>query len=351
MSPSTVAEMYELAGFELTRMEKRGSLKSTLQIGASAIPIQVINQIKAAPLRGQIPVTGTYPLREKILRCDTLIFNPGSVLLWHMPPNLDPTDFVAIAARRLVINLPNPGAKPAELLFVAPVTQSDLHGAQGPQGSTGWTSGSDDGRAGGEGAPGHTGQRGETFNFPAAFICYQEITLNIPLPSGPIGLRVIGHGIDGGNGGVGGRGGTGGAGARGTPGDRNCILGICTCSAGPGRGGDGGPGGPGGRGGDAGRGGNGVSVFIVGPSTELPKLDRTEMTLTQGRTGLPGSPGPSGTGGQEGGGGSKPFECAQGGGSGRRGADSTTNLGPGAENSEGMEGAVFTSNRNNTDLF
>lgn len=350
MTASTVAEMYELAGFELTTSLLSNSSISSFEIGISAIPSQVLTEIKGAQLRGQILLTGEYSLNTKILRCDTLVFNPDSTLLWHVPPNLDPTEFIAIATRRLVINIPNPNSKPAELRLIPPVNQSDLHGTDGIQGPTGWTSNSDDGRAGGEGAPGNTGNRGRTFNYPAVFLFYQEITVNSPIPSGPVGLKIIGKGVHGGNGGSGGAGGTGGAGARGTPGDRNCVLGICACSAGPGRGGNGGPGGPGGKGGDAGRGGNGASIFIIGPSAEVPKLDRTEMLLTQGKPGLPGAPGKGGKGGQEGGGGAKPIECS-GRGSGQKGADNNSNLGYGAKSTDGMEGTIFTSNRDNSDLF
>lgn len=350
MMPTTVAEMYEAAGFMLHKTPKDNGL-DLLGIDFAAIPGQVISQIQAAPLRGQIQVTDDYHVREKILRCDSLAFNPKSTLNWHMPPNLDPTDFVAIATRRLVINFPNPAGVVANLILTPPVVQSQLNGAPGTQGQTGSSSGSDDGSRGGQGSTGNTGGRGGTYNFPAVFIFYQEIAINIPNPAGAIGLKINGIGIFGGNGGRGGKGGTGGNGARGTSGERNCVLGICACSAGPGRGGDGGPGGPGGRGGDAGRGGNGASIFFVGPSGEMPKLDRTEILLTQGKPGAAGSAGDVGSGGGEGGGGSKPFECKDGGGSGQPGRPATTTDGPGTPNVEGMEGAVFASNRNNSDLF
>lgn len=348
---TTAADFLEQAGFSLARTKIFPSHSSdAFDIEFSAVPSKIISDIKNTPLRGQISVTDQYHLKEKILRCDTLIFNPKSTLNWHIPPEVTSTEYVAISTNRLVINFPNPTISPCILSLIAPVTKANLNGRVGSQGATGWTSISDNGQPGGDGNPGETGEKGGTYNFPAAFIFFQEITLNIPNPAGSLGLRVTGAGLDGGDGGRGGTGGTGGAGARGTPGDRNCILGICACSAGPGRGGNGGHGGPGGRGGDAGRGGNGVSIFLVGPKSEHAKLDRTEFLLKQGLPGTPGNPGQGGSGGPEGGGGSKPFECVDGGGSGAHGNPSKNDLGSGNINTDGMEGSVFTSDRNNSDL-
>lgn len=351
MQKASVSEIYESLGLEIKNQHTQDNGQIVLDIAFAAIPKQVLDEVKAAPLRGQIPVSDNFQLNEKIVRCDTLVFNPESIIRWHLNPNLGPRDFVAIATRRLVINFPNPAGKAGELQIIAPYTKDDLLGKPGTPVPPGWSSGSDDGRRGGVGPDGNPGQPGGQYNFPAIFLFYQEITSNTPIPAGPIGFRFFANGVDGGNGGKGGKGGTGGAGARGTPGSHQCVLFGCICSAGPGRGGDGGPGGLGGRGGDAARGGNGASVFIVGPQSDRPKLNPSEFLLNPGQPGTPGEPGEPGFGGQEGGGGSKPFECKDGGGSGIHGANATDTLGPGTKDSEGLYGAVFFSDRNNSDLF
>ena len=326
--------------------------ENSFDVDISVIPPDIISAIKSAPLRDVVPITDTVNFGNPILRCKSLVFNPKSQLLWSLPGVTNSGDFVVIAADRLVLNFPAQLTDIAKLKIISNLKTQDLHGQNGNTGPSGWTSGTDDGRSGGVGAPGETGQNGRTYNYPSIYIFYNSIVLNNATPHIVTGLRIEGLGVQGGNGGKGGTGGRGGAGSRGTPGDRDCVLGVCVCSAGPGRGGDGGPGGPGGKGGDAGRGGNGATLLFVGPSAQVPNIDRIEMTLTGAAPGTPGQPGAPGGGGQEGGGGSKPFECIDGGGSGHGGgAANPQNLGPGSAKSKGLDGAVFTASRINDDLF
>lgn len=353
MARTSVREILESSFVKLEPKEKNRKISENwFGVDAAMVPPDIIELIKNAPMRDVVPITDTVNFGEPILRCKSLVFNPKGQLNWTFPDVSSNGNFIAIAASRLVLNFPNQIADISKLKLTPPLRTQDLHGSDGKTSPSGWTSGSDDGGSGGIGSPGETGKNGLTYNYPNIYIFYNEIVFNNPAPNIVTALRIEGTGIQGGNGGKGGTGGRGGAGSRGTPGDRDCVLGICVCSAGPGRGGNGGPGGPGGKGGDAGRGGAGATIFFVGPTAQLPNIDRIEMSLNGSAPGTPGTPGSPGGGGQEGGGGSKPFECKDGGGSGQPGgAAHPPNLGSGATKGKGLDGAVFTANRNNTDLF
>jgi len=353
MTRTSVREILESSFIKLEPKEpKRKASENWFGLDSAMVPPDIIELIKNAPLRDIVPITDTVFFGEPILRCQSLVFNPKGLLNWTFPDVSNNGNFIAIAANRLVLNFPNQIADISKLKLIPPLQTQDLHGPDGNTGHSGWTSGSDDGTSGGAGSPGETGKNGMTYGYPSIYIFYNKIVFNSPAPNIVTALRIEGPGIKGGNGGRGGNGGTGGVGSRGTPGDRDCVLGICMCSAGPGRGGNGGPGGPGGKGGDAGRGGSGATIFFVGPTAQLPNIDRIEMSLSGAPPGTPGAPGNPGAGGQEGGGGSKPFECKDGGGSGKHGGPATPqNLGTGAIKGKGLDGAVFTATRDNTDLF
>lgn len=334
--------------------QKLTNLTETIayQISPQLIPNDIVEQILLTQIKDVIPISQTVNIETQIIRCKSLVFNPLSTLNWTLPETENTGGFVAIAAQRLVLNFPNKASEMANLKIIADDSAHRIDGVKGATGATGTTSGQDDGKDGGTGGDGNPGQNGRTYSYPNIYIFYNEIVLNNTLPSIVTALRIEGTGVQGGDGGRGGDGGAGGQGSRGTPGDRDCVFGICSCASGPGRGGNGGRGGSGGRGGDAGRGGNGASLFFIGPASEQKDIDKIEMILTSAPPGTPGFPGSAGGGGQEGGGGSKPFECVEGGHSGRHGGPANpSDLGFGASKNKGMDGAVFTAIRNNSDLF
>lgn len=316
------------------------------------IPTQITDEIKNEVMQDIISISGDVTISKKITRCKNLVFNPKSRFILSIPQELESSDFVCIAAKRLVINFPNIIDDMPILNISPPINKNELNGSNGPDGGMGSISGRDDGTNGGDGHQGISGEKGKTYQYPAIYVFYDQIVINIANPSIISGLQILCCGIDGGNGGQGGNGGKGGYGARGEPGDRDCVLGICTCSSGPGRGGNGGNGGSGGKGGRAGKGGNGGVIAFVGPSTEFNKIDKIQFKLTGGKPGLPGEGGKPGDGGSEGGGGSKPFECINGGGSGIPGKKaSPPTLGIGDNNVSGLDGTILTSSRDNADLF
>ena len=320
--------------------------------GNSALPQQVIDAILSSPLKDSFDSTGSKKISGKIFRYKQLTFNPKSILTWDIG-NLDIySDYIIIAASNIVINLPPRIEDAASLKVVTSVDLGQLGGNQGKNGDMGRVSGTDDGSNGGVGNTGGTGGKGQTYNYPKIYIVFQKITINAGNPVSPQGLVITARGVSGGVGGRGGDGGPGGYGARGTPGDRNCFLGICTCSAGPGRGGDGGNGGTGGKGGDGGRAGNGAGIIFVGPAAEFERLSHFGTDIAAGAPGQPGAGGSAGPAGREGGGGSKPFECVDGGGSGRAGGSANPlTLGPGNVGAKGIDGAVLLGARDNSDLF
>lgn len=314
----------------------------------------VIAKIKETEARDMINVTDAMRVNEKIIKTKNLIFNPRSRLEWRTPETPHNENYVILAAEKLILNAPNAADDIALLKLIAPKAKDDLKGEGGTTGPEGWTSGHDDGRDGGPGNPGGTGHPGKTYDWPIIYMVFQELVVNSANPAILSALRVEGHGVAGGDGGRGGQGGVGGHGSRGTPGARKCVslLPICGCASGPGRGGSGGAGGPGGRGGDAGAGGSGASISFVAPANQQPKLDRVQIAIAGGPAGEPGQGGLPGAGGREGGGGSKPLECAEGGGNGKPGpAPTPVNFGPGSERAEGSSGILHLTSRDNADLF
>lgn len=350
--PSAV-DILQRNGFEIRKFEEDGKqIDFWYSLAGSAIPQQVIEAVQAAPLRDLYTVTDTVAFGEHILRAKRIVFNPKGQLIWELPDVSSGGNFVAIAAERLVLNTPNVLAEVAKFVLRPPVTSQDLKGSIGADGPAGWTSGIDDGSNGGNGQPGGTGGVGRTYDYPSIFIFFNNVTINTANPNITTALRIEGPGLQGGDGGTGGRGGRGGDGGRGTPGDRDCLLGVCVCSAGPGSGGFGGDGGPGGKGGDAGRGGNGATLIFVGPAAEIPGLERLDVYFPGAQAGLPGQPGSPAGGGSAGGGGSKPFECPQGGLPGGAGnGPNPINRGPGAARGPGVDGSSFVAIRDNLDLF
>lgn len=353
MAPMSSAEILREVGYsvEPVALEAIGAhIWHSLQ--PSAIAPDIIERIKRTPLRDIFPVSGMTPLGEQIVRAKSVVFYPQSELQWHIPNTSDTGDFIAIAAERLVINVPNAATDLARLTLLPRVKLLDLNGADGGPGQPGWTSPHDDGSDGGAGQPGETGRPGGTYVYPAVFIFFQTIVINTAVSAELPVLRIDGSGVVGGNGGKGGLGGAGGRGGRGVPGDRSCFLFVCVCSHTSGNGGNGGQGGPGGRGGDAGTGGNGASLLFVGPQNQFASLEKFEPSLKPAIAGTPGQPGAPGVGGDPGGAGSKPWECLQGGLNGVAGpGPDFPDFGPGANRDDGVPGDVFAIARDNADLF
>lgn len=352
-APTTKALPEFLKEFGFDVRQQRQDNQTFYVIGKAAMPSQIVTEVLATPLRDLLTVTGNRSVTEPILRFNEVVFNPKGVLTWSIPDRSNDGNYVVLAAKKLVLNTPAQLSELARLVVNPHLSSADLKGSDSRPGPQGWTSGTDDGANGGRGGNGPTGGNGGAYTFPAIYIVFQSLEINTANPAITSALRIESVGLAGGAGGRGGDGGPGGPGSRGTPGDRNCPLpGVCYCTAGPGNGGNGGDGGSGGKGGDSGRGGAGGSIFFLGPLAELNKTPRIEISQTGGKSGAVGMPGSPGGGGPGGGGGSKPFECVNGGGSGSGGsAGSPPNLGPGLKKPDGLDGAAFKSERDNSDLF
>ncbi|MDH1522178.1 hypothetical protein [Achromobacter mucicolens] len=322
------------------------------QISPSLIPSQIVDAVKTAPLKDVFSVTDDVTLSTQVLRCKSLVFNAKGRLIWAFPDVSNLGGFIALAADRLVFNAPNQLNELAQLVLQPPVTSPELRGTNGQPGAQGWMSGQADGTDGHKGNPGNRGADGGTFDYPTVLIFYNEIAINVANPSIVPAARLIGQGLAGGEGGTGGKGGQGGHGATGTGGERDCLLGVCVCSGGPGAGRNGGDGGPGGRGGDGGRGGNGSTFVFVGAASQTTKIEKLEFSVLGGKAGHYGQPGAPGVGGLGGGGGSKPFECIRGGDPGDDGHPANPpSLGRGDVKADGIDGSIMLAIRDNHDLF
>lgn len=350
----TTAEILASVGFDVSESKKLSRNKDQIKIfelNTNAISQQIIEMIKNEQQLDLFDITNEKNFGRQILRAKKIVFHPKGQLYWSIPEVSDSGGFVAIAANEIVFNTPDQIVDLAKLTLIPLHSGIDLDGIKGGTGNIGWMSGSDDGTNGGTGNPGRTGGNGKTYDYPMVYIFFQKITINIANPSITSAMQVEGIGVKGGNGGDGGDGGDGGNGMRGTPGDRDCYLGVCVCSSGPGNGGSGGSGGSGGKGGDAGRGGNGASIVLVGPVSEYSQWNHIQFLITGASSGQPGQPGQPGRGGNPGGGGAKPWECTNGGGSGSPGGAATPpNLGVGQIKPSGVDGTIFTVIRDNTDL-
>lgn len=327
MAKMTSVDSLRMAGYGVTHWDKNHAWN---ELAPSDIPPQVIDAVKAAPLRGLYNVFNQVIFNDQVLRCQTMSLDPASEFVWQLPTTEGAGDFVAIAANTLVLNGPDQGADVAKISLIAPIGPSQLNGEKGTPGSDGSTSVQQDGAAGGPAQPGHPGTAGRTYEYPSVFIFFGTIQVNTPNPNIVAALQIDGPGIDGGHGGDGGRGGRGGNGDMGLAGHQKLTLLGWVCTAGPEHGGTGGQGGSGGEGGAAGEGGNGATVYFVGPAAGAADIQLIEMSIPPGRAGSAGIPGDPGEGGSGGGGGIKPPACPHYASSGPSGAAANPHdLGPG----------------------
>lgn len=234
----------------------------------------VIAKIRAAPNRGQFDVRGSMALPDSIAKFDTLTFSDQAVLVLEA---LD-SPFIAIAARRLVLDIKNPQYKAylsrpsgkAEDAIVSSLRGGD--GNPGTRGSPGQGDVNRQGMSGHAGGDGESGWGGSTKEIPPVFIFVQDIEFGVLGEIGQQFMFLFFQGITGGAGGIGGKGGPGGDGGAGKAGASSII----DCMEGPGRGGDGGSAGRGGAGGCGGTGGRGgVCISLVPKKACLPSQRQT----------------------------------------------------------------------------
>lgn len=231
-----------------------------------------------------------YSTLPKIFKCNTLLFNGGSI-----------TSYVQLNIITDTTKLVNPSnGKNYQILVCGTTGASGTNGKSGTTGTPG-SAGSDstgsnagngsDGGPGGTGNPGGKGSNGG--NTPVANLNLGTITLG-----GSDLFTILTQGGSGGNGGNGGTGGTGGSGGNGGN--------AHTTGCGGYNGGTGGGGGKGGQGGTGGNGGNGstannATTIIVNTAADRDNLSATALS---GNGGQPGTVGNGGAGGASGSGGS-----------------------------------------------
>ncbi len=325
--------------FRMSTGKSEGEIEVDEEVGSKIfsfmnnIPLNVIDEIKAAPALDVFPVTSTEIFGEKILKVDQLLLDVGAVLELSA---LD-EDFLAIVAKEIRFRAPEERAI-IRRQFTGVDAGTGANGARGRDGQTpGKAPRKNNGHRGEDGGSGGSGNAGETRHLPDIYVftnAIKEIDRNDPPYFVDMGL--IMPGIDGGDGGIGGDGGNGGNGGSGGDG----VDSLIDCKGGPGDGGRGGNAGLGGRGGDAGNGGDGANVIYVASPDAMNLLSATKVVNRPGQAGRPGlggRPGREGAGGPRGG---RTFYCH----GGRRGSDGVVpnpwTLGPGEEGEGGKKGSV-----------
>jgi hypothetical protein len=268
---------------------------------------EVIKSIKASPNKGKLDVRGSMGFSGNLLRLDTLTFADRSVLVLE---NVE-ADYVAIAARDLVLDIKNPQYRAAISRLVGEAEEKlfalKLDGKPGTTGfSPPYKHGYIDGKnglPGDPGGPGGGGGNGEVQKIPPFFFFVQTISFGEYGNFGEQFFDFHFNGLRGGNGGDGGRGGNGAQGSRGKQG----IDQAFDCKHGPGNGGDGGTAGPGGRGGNAANGGPGGTITLLAPRANL--FNFTTAYIEAGIAGIPGKGGDCGLRGPAGDGGASNGHC------------------------------------------
>jgi len=323
-----------------------------------AVPIEVINAVKAAPLTkfGESIDESSKSFSNQILKYDWLTINAkGRMVLTNFS-----VPWIAIAVKNLSIeNAPTINDKAIILRALDSSLEKYVNGAnRDPYPSRARDGADGSGQEGGSGAEGVWGGDGLTVHTPKIFFFSQNIDVATQdPPAGGVHIRIIADGPKGGNGGNGGPGQDGGHGGSGTSSQcRNVTFPInhCyECVAGPGDGGRGGNGGIGGRGGAAAAGGNAGDVWFIGPK---PDLAKTGYFGVAQKGGAPGNPGLAGGPGKWGGGGGGGYQCkccTVGGGSKGDGTEPTPSTrGPGPVSAlHGVDGDTFRLERNNGDLW
>lgn len=256
-----------------------------------------LDEIKAAPSKTIISVTGVYHVKDRVLKADKIVFDDVSSLVFD---DLD-GPYLAIVAKEIVFSAPQYRARIERSSVVEAPAGVTGDSPTGRPATPGQAANKDAGIPGGGGYAGGEGGKGATRHVPpillvAAKVSQQPIAAR---PSGFIDLRLLVDGIPGGKGGNGGNGGQGGDGGAGG----NGVSNLLDCAGGPGSGGSGGPGGPGGKGGLGGDGGSGADVYYIGTKDALFELELARVLnrgAAPGPSGMPGSPGAGGSGGPRG---------------------------------------------------
>jgi hypothetical protein len=256
-------------------------------------PANVVRSMAGIGLSKEFEVKGDVFVAGPAIVADTIVFHPGSRLLFASGEQAtgDRTDRY-LAARTIRVL---PGASPPVITWAR--TEAARAGVTSPGKAAPGPIGSTEGADGGRGADGHGGNPGlPGRSAPTVYAFVGRVQ------GGPIAVDLKGQG-----GGPGGSGETGGDGGIGRTG-RSALFVLGICQSPGGNAGAGGAGGKGGRGGSGGRGGNGGSFVLISTNGALPSVERQfKVDVTGGKGGPPGppgqggGPGPSGEGGGGGG--------------------------------------------------
>ena len=283
------------------------------------IPPTLVARVKSAPNKGVFNVNGTVVVEDEILKCDTIVFSPNSVLVLNAVSKADVSNVVVIAKKWLF------AAPDLTTTITRDPNVDALNGAAGTQGARGGDGPSDD-TPGYQGATGGSGVVGSTKGLARLYLIGESIAQQPGTPVVWLNQHIRISGVSGGDGGQGGRGGDGGNGASGHSGSDSC----CDCKRGPGDGGRGGNGGTGGPGASGGTGGNGADLVYAGLGDFIDLMLYSKVYNQGGFGGRGGRGGRGGSGGNGGPRGSNTFYC-KGGASGGAGVD-------GAQGPSGQEG-------------
>lgn len=354
-----VEEQFNELGFEYKPVELNIGKNKILELKGMSVTPEMLTLINNAQSIDVYTVSGEKIYEEQVLRCKKLIFQPSGVLVWKLKNLNSSIKDIIISVDELILNAPANVNETSKLVLFSDYSNAEFlntapQGEQGTTGSVGVSPQGETGHSGGNGEAGFVGKTGVTYQYPVLNIFYKSMKVNTANPTLLVALNVKAEGINGGKGGKGGSGGNGGNGDRGSAGTTEnvgSILPIKVCRSGPGQGGHGGGAGQGSKGGQAGKGGDGASIAFIGPRPTFSKIENIDFYTNKGKCGIVGDPGESGQPGQPGGGGTKPWECSNGGQPGIAGGfPNPINLGSGDTNVDGKDGILYYLERSNTDI-
>lgn len=241
-------------------------------------------------------VSGRVSYEFPVLKADTIVFRPDSVLEWtdmQAPMWLIVADTLHVQGSAAIAHIParirkSPSGARGEHGKPSYYMDSSFYG-----GKVAWAgeygikrNKHKKGRRGGHGGDGGNGEPGATLDLPCLVLIVNNLTFD---PGASLSVDL--NGITGGDGGDGGNGGQGENGA-------HASGKWFWCGREPQDGGRGGNGGDGGNGDAAGNGGKGADIVYVGRRSEVQRfMQIADLHNEGGSPGKPGARGDSGIGG------------------------------------------------------
>lgn len=281
-------------------LEKLLGHNAPISVLSVDIPKNVIDEIKKEKNIGIFNVSNDEKYKERILKCDELVFSANSKLtLEAIRPGVP---YIAIVAKKIKFSAPEAKTILIRSDFNAQAGKTGINGDPGADGMSEGAGGAN----GNYGTQGGEGAGGSALKLPDVYLIGGEIVNQPGTPIPWINLVITIKGIKGGKGGQGGHGGKGGNGREGQDAADSC----CGCKRGARPGGDGGIGGRGGRGGTGGRGGDGANLIFCGDEKFLDLISFANVVNFGGEGGDRGDGGNGAGGGTGGRGGRASFYCA-----------------------------------------